>query len=167
LGIVTVASLLVASAITYLSFLLLGEWIGFTLTLAGIAGAIVAVGITADSFVVFFERLRDEVREGRSLRSAVESGWVKARHTIIVADMVSMIAAVLLYFFAVGGVRGFAFTLGLTTLIDLLVVFFFTHPLVSLLARTPFFASGNKWSGFSSKSLGLKIKTDDTENVKG
>ena len=167
LGLVTVASLLIASAITYLSFLLLGEWIGFTLTLAGIAGAIVAVGITADSFVVFFERLRDEVREGRSLRSAVESGWVKARHTIIVADTVSMIAAVLLYFFAVGGVRGFAFTLGLTTLIDLLVVFVFTHPLVALLARTSFFASGNKLSGFSPKSLGLKIKTDGTENLKG
>jgi len=167
LGIVTVASLLIASAITYLSFLLLGKWIGFTLTLAGIAGAIVAVGITADSFVVFFERLRDEVREGRSLRSAVETGWVKARHTIIVADTVSMIAAVLLYFFAVGGVRGFAFTLGLTTLIDLLVVFSFTHPLVALLARTSFFAGGSKLSGFSAKSLGVVIKNDSSENSKG
>ncbi len=167
LGLVTIASLMVASAIAYLSFLLLGEWIGFTLTLAGIAGAIVAIGITADSFVVFFERLRDEVREGRSLRSAVESGWVKARHTIIVADMVSMIAAVLLYFFAVGGVRGFAFTLGLTTLIDLLVVFAFTHPLVAILARTSFFASGHKLSGFSAKSLGMKIKTDGSPELKG
>ncbi len=167
LGIVTVASLLIAAAIAYLSFLLLGEWIGFTLTLAGIAGAIVAVGITADSFVVFFERLRDEVRDGRSLRSAVESGWVKARHTIIVADTVSMIAAVLLYFFAVGGVRGFAFTLGLTTLIDLLVVFVFTHPLVALLARSSFFANGHKYSGFSAKSLGVVIKTDGLERLKG
>lgn len=167
LGLVTVASLVVASAIAYLSFLLLGEWIGFTLTLAGIAGAIVAIGITADSFVVFFERLRDEVREGRSLRSAVESGWVKARHTIIIADMVSMIAAALLYFFAVGGVRGFAFTLGLTTLIDLLVVFAFTHPLVAILARTSFFASGHKLSGFSAKSLGMKIKTDGSPELKG
>jgi preprotein translocase subunit SecD len=167
LGLVTIASLMVASAIAYLSFLLLGEWIGFTLTLAGIAGAIVAIGITADSFVVFFERLRDEVREGRSLRSAVESGWVKARHTIIVADMVSMIAAVLLYFFAVGGVRGFAFTLGLTTLIDLLVVFAFTHPLVALLAKTRFFASGHKLSGFSPKSLGMKINTDGSTELKG
>jgi preprotein translocase subunit SecD len=167
LGLVTIASLAVASAIAYLSFLLLGEWIGFTLTLAGIAGAIVAIGITADSFVVFFERLRDEVREGRSLRSAVESGWVKARHTIIVADMVSMIAAVLLYFFAVGGVRGFAFTLGLTTLIDLLVVFAFTHPLVALLAKTRFFASGHNLSGFSPKSLGMKIKTDGSTELKG
>jgi preprotein translocase subunit SecD len=167
LGIVTVISLLVAAAITYLSFLLLGEWLGFTLTLAGIAGAIVAVGITADSFIVYFERLRDEVREGRSIRSAAETGWVKARHTILVADMVSLIAAALLYFFAVGGVRGFAFTLGLTTLIDLLVIFTFTKPLVSLVSRMNFFASGHKWSGFSQKSLGMKIKTDVTENSKG
>ena len=167
LGLVTIASLLVASAVAYLSFLLLGEWLGFTLTLAGIAGAIVAIGITADSFVVYFERLRDEVREGRSIRSAAETGWVKARHTIIVADMVSLIAAALLYFFAVGGVRGFAFTLGLTTLIDLVVVFAFTHPLVSLLSRTNFFANGHKLSGFSPKSLGMKIKTDGSENLKG
>ena len=167
LGLVTIASLLVASAVAYLSFLLLGEWLGFTLTLAGIAGAIVAIGITADSFVVYFERLRDEVREGRSIRSAAETGWVKARHTIIVADMVSLIAAALLYFFAVGGVRGFAFTLGLTTLIDLVVVFVFTHPLVSLLSKSKFFASGHKLSGFSPKSLGMKIKTDGSENLKG
>jgi len=167
LGLVTVASLLVASAIAYLSFLLLGEWLGFTLTLAGIAGAIVAVGITADSFVVYFERLRDEVREGRSIRSAAETGWIKARRTIIVSDMVSMIASVLLYFFAVGGVRGFAFTLGLTTLVDLLVVFLFTHPLVSLMTRMKFFASGHRLSGFSQKSLGMKVKTDVSENSKG
>jgi preprotein translocase subunit SecD len=167
LGLVTIASLLVASAIAYVSFLLLGEWLGFTLTLAGIAGAIVAIGITADSFVVYFERLRDEVREGRSIRSAAETGWVKARHTIIVADMVSLIAAALLYFFAVGGVRGFAFTLGLTTLIDLIVVFAFTHPLVSLLSKTNFFASGHRLSGFSPKSLGMKTKPVQSEDVKG
>jgi preprotein translocase subunit SecD len=167
LGLVTILSLLVAAGITYLSFLLLGEWLGFTLTLAGIAGAIVAVGITADSFIVYFERLRDEVREGRSIRAAAETGWVKARRTILVADMVSLIAAALLYFFAVGGVRGFAFTLGLTTLIDLIVVFVFTHPLVSLITKMKFFASGHKLSGFSPKSLGMKIKTDDTENSKG
>ena len=167
LGIVTVLSLLVASGVTYLAILLLGEWIGFTLTLAGIAGIIVAVGITADSFVVYFERLRDEVREGRSIRSAAETGWIKARRTIIVSDMVSMIASVLLYFFAVGGVRGFAFTLGLTTLVDLLVVFLFTHPLVSLMTRMKFFASGHRLSGFSQKSLGMKVKTDVSENSKG
>ena len=155
LGFVSFGSLMVASAITYLSFLLLGKWIGFTLTLAGIAGAIVSIGITADSFIVYFERLRDEVREGRSLRTAVEAGWARARHTIITADLVSLIAAVLLYFFAVGGVRGFAFTLGLTTLVDLLVVFFFTKPLVTVLSRVPFYAHGRPLSGLSSKSLGV------------
>jgi preprotein translocase subunit SecD len=154
LGMVTVGSLLVASALLYLTFLVLGKNIGFTLTLAGIAGAIVAIGITADSFIVYFERVRDEIREGRSIRTAVESGWVRARHTIIVADMVSVLAAVLLYFFAVGGVRGFAFTLGLTTVIDLLVVFIFTKPLLTILARLPFFAHGSAASGFSAKSIG-------------
>ena len=154
LGLVTVGSLTVAGVILYLLFLVLGKTIGFTLTLAGIAGAIVAIGVTADSFIVFFERIRDEAREGRSLRSAVESGWARARHTIIVADMVSILAAVLLYFFAVGGVRGFAFTLGLTTLIDLLVVFIFTKPLVTIIAKSNFFASGHSLSGFSAKSIG-------------
>jgi preprotein translocase subunit SecD len=157
LGLVTVGSLTVAAALTYLMFLLLGEWIGFTLTLAGIAGAIVAIGVTADSFIIYFERIRDEVREGRSLRTAVEMGWTRARRTILVADFVSIIAAVLLYFFAVGGVRGFAFTLGLTTLIDLVVVFVFTKPLVAILSRVNFFSSGHSWSGFSSKSLGTIV----------
>jgi preprotein translocase subunit SecD len=157
LGLVTVGSLTVAAALTYLMFLLLGEWIGFTLTLAGIAGAIVAIGVTADSFIIYFERIRDEVREGRSLRTAVEMGWTRARRTILVADFVSIIAAVLLYFFAVGGVRGFAFTLGLTTLIDLVVVFVFTKPLVSILSRVNFFSSGHSLSGFSSKSLGTIV----------
>ncbi len=155
LGLVSVGSLFIAAAFVYVSFLLLGEWIGFTLTLAGIAGAIVAIGITADSFIVYFERLRDEVREGKSLRSAAEAGWVRARRTIVVADLVSILAAVVLYIFAVGGVRGFAFTLGLITLIDLLVVFFFTKPLVTLLAKTAFYSSGSSISGFSNRSLGI------------
>jgi preprotein translocase subunit SecD len=157
LGLVTVGSLTIAAALTYLMFLLLGEWIGFTLTLAGIAGAIVAIGVTADSFIIYFERIRDEVREGRSLRTAVEMGWTRARRTILVADFVSIIAAVLLYFFAVGGVRGFAFTLGLTTLIDLVVVFVFTKPLVTILSKVNFYSSGHPWSGFSSKSLGTIV----------
>jgi preprotein translocase subunit SecD len=157
LGIVTVGSLTVAGLLLYLFFLLLGEWIGFTLTLAGIAGAIVAIGVTADSFIIYFERIRDEMREGRTLRTAVETGWVRARRTILVADFVSLIAAALLYFFAVGGVRGFAFTLGLTTLIDLVVVFAFTKPLVGFLSRVKFFNSGHSLSGFSSKSLGTVI----------
>jgi len=156
-----VGSLLVAGSFVYVLFLLLGKWIGFTLTLAGIAGAIVAIGVTADSFIVYFERIRDELREGRSLRTAVESGWTRARHTILVADFVSIIAAVLLYFFAVGGVRGFAFTLGLTTLIDLLVVFTFTKPIVTLIARLNFFSSGQSLSGFSAKSTGTIIITKE------
>jgi preprotein translocase subunit SecD len=157
LGIVTVGSLTVAGGLIYLLFLLLGKWIGFTLTLAGIAGAIVAIGVTADSFIIYFERIRDEMREGRTLRTAVETGWVRARRTILVADFVSLIAAALLYFFAVGGVRGFAFTLGLTTLVDLVVVFVFTKPLVSILSRAEFFSSGHSLSGFSSKSLGTLV----------
>jgi preprotein translocase subunit SecD len=154
LGLVTVGSLAVAGSLVYLMFLLLGEWIGFTLTLAGIAGAIVAIGVTADSFIIYFERIRDEIREGRSLRTAVETGWSRARRTILVADFVSIIAAVLLYFFAVGGVRGFAFTLGLTTLVDLIVVFVFTKPIVTILAKIKFFASGHPLSGLSAKSTG-------------
>jgi preprotein translocase subunit SecD len=157
LGIVTVGSLTVAGGLIYLLFLLLGEWIGFTLTLAGIAGAIVAIGVTADSFIIYFERIRDEMREGRTMRTAVETGWVRARRTILVADFVSLIAASLLYFFAVGGVRGFAFTLGLTTLVDLVVVFVFTKPLVALLSRVTCFNSGHSMSGFSSKSLGTLV----------
>jgi len=154
LGLVTVGSLAVAASLVYLMFLLLGEWIGFTLTLAGIAGAIVAIGVTADSFIIYFERIRDEIREGRSLRTAVETGWSRARRTILVADFVSIIAAVLLYFFAVGGVRGFAFTLGLTTLVDLIVVFVFTKPIVTILAKMKFFASGHPLSALSAKSTG-------------
>lgn len=173
LGLVTVGSLVVAALLLYLTFLILGEIIGFTLTLAGIAGTIVSIGTTADSFIVYFERIRDEVREGRSLRSAVESGWMRARRTIIVADMVGLIAAVLLYFFAVGGVRGFAFALGVTTVIDLIVIFLFTKPMVSLLARWNFFASGHPLSGFSPKSIGLegtvggRLRVAQSESVGG
>lgn len=167
LGLVSVGSLLIAGSLTYLLFLLLGKWIGFTLTLAGIAGAIVAIGITADSFIVYFERVRDEVREGRSVRSAVETGWHRARRTIIVADFVSIIAAALLYLFAVGGVRGFAFTLGLTTLIDLFVVFVFTKPIVTVVTRIKFYSSGHPLSGLSAKSLGVLIPTvPSTSTVK-
>ena len=156
LGFVTVGSLAVAAGLIYLSILLLGEWVGFTLTLAGIAGTIVAIGITADSFIVYFERIRDELREGKSLRTAVETGWLRARRTIVVADFVSLIAAVLLYFLAVGGVRGFAFTLGLTTLVDLIVIFVFTKPVMSIVAKWNFFASGHPLSGLSKKSSGIE-----------
>jgi preprotein translocase subunit SecD len=165
LGLVTVGSLAIASVLVYLLVLVLGEAIGFTLTLAGIAGIIVAIGITADSFIVYFERIRDEAREGRSLRSAVESGWARARRTIIVADMISLLAAVLLYFFAVGNVRGFAFTLGLTTFIDLLVIFVFTKPVLIIISRWKYFSSGSRFSGFSDKSIGLVRNTSSTSST--
>ena len=156
LGLVIIGSLLVASALTFVMVLLLGKGMGFTLTLPGIAGLIVAIGITADSFIVFFERIRDEVRDGKSLRLAVEAGWVRARSTILTADAVSILAALTLFIFAIGVVRGFAFALGLTTLIDVFVVFLFTKPLVSILARTKFFGQGHKLSGLDAAHLGIK-----------
>jgi len=156
LGIVSVSSLLIAGLIAYFGVVLLSAHEGFTMELAGIAGLIVAIGITADSFIVFFERLRDEVREGKSLRSAVESGWKRARRTILVSDTVSFLAAVLLYHFATSEVQGFAFTLGLTTLIDVLVVFLFTKPMVTLLAGTKFFGGGHPWSGLDPNRLGAR-----------
>ncbi|MEV4264372.1 protein translocase subunit SecD [Kribbella sp. NPDC049584] len=156
LGIVVVLSLVAAGILTGSLVILLGKAIGFTLTLAGIAGLIVAVGITADSFIIYFERLRDEVREGRSLRSSVETGWARAKHTIIAADSISLLAAIVLYVLAIGSVRGFAFTLGLTTLIDLVVVFLFTKPVVTLLARTDFFGHGHKLSGLDPEHLGVE-----------
>jgi preprotein translocase subunit SecD len=159
LGIVTVASLAVAAVLTYGMVVLLGWAIGFRLSLAGIAGLIVAIGITADSFVVFFERIRDEVRDGKPLRIAVETGWQRARRTILAADFASFLAAVVLYVLSVGGVRGFAFTLGLTTLIDVFVVFLFTKPLVTLLARTRFFGQGHRLSGLDPERLGATRRT--------
>jgi preprotein translocase subunit SecD len=156
LAIVSVVSLASAALLSWLAVILLSKYQGFTLTLAGIAGLIVAIGITADSFIVYFERLRDEVREGRSLRAAVERGWQRARRTILVSDTVSFLAALLLYIIAVGDVRGFAFTLGLTTLIDVVVVFLFTKPMVTLLASTKFFSQGHRWSGLDPARLGAK-----------
>jgi preprotein translocase subunit SecD len=165
LGLVTVGSLLIAGSLTYLIFLALGAAIGFTLTLAGIAGAIVAIGVTADSFIVFFERLRDEVREGKSLRSAIEAGWVRARRTILVSDFVSIIAAVLLYIFAAGSVKGFAFALGVTTFIDLIVIFLFTKPLMTLMARTAFFGQGRRFSGFDTARMGTTLPAKKNQRL--
>ncbi|MDC5695689.1 protein translocase subunit SecD [Intrasporangium calvum] len=156
LGMVTVFSLVVAAVLTYLALVVLGTTHGFRLTMAGVTGVIVAIGITADSFIVYFERIRDEVREGRPLVAAVETGWKRARRTIIAADTVNLLAAVVLYLLASANVRGFAFTLGLTTLIDLAVVMLFTHPMVQLLARTEFFGNGHKWSGLDPERLGAK-----------
>jgi preprotein translocase subunit SecD len=155
LGLVVIASLLVAAATTYALVLLLAKSAGFTLTLPGIAGLIVAVGITADSFIVFFERIRDEMRSGKSMRVAVEAGWIRARATCVAADSVSILAAVVLYIFAAGVVKGFAFALGLSTLIDLAVFFWFTKPMVSWLARFAFFNKGHKLSGLDAENLGL------------
>jgi len=156
LGIVSVLSLMIAALLSYLSVVALSTYYGFSLSLSGVAGLIVAIGITADSFVVYFERLRDEVREGRSLRAAVERGWTRARRTILVSDTVSFLAAALLYYFAIGDVKGFAFTLGLTTIIDVVVVFLFTKPMVTLLARTRFFSSGHPLSGLDPARLGAR-----------
>jgi len=157
LAVVAVSSLAIAALLTYLAVVVLGKYQGFALSLAGIAGLIVAVGITADSFVVFFERLRDEVREGgKSLRAAVEHGWGRARRTILVSDTVSFLAAALLYYFSIGDVKGFAFTLGLSTIIDLVVVFTFTKPVMTLLARTKFFGGGHPWSGLDPVRLGAR-----------
>jgi preprotein translocase subunit SecD len=147
LGVLTILSLVLSAAIIYAVLVLLGRWVGFTLDLAGIAGFIVAIGITADSFVVFFERLKDEVREGRSFRSGVPRAWVRARRTILSADAVQFLAAAVLYILAVGQVKGFAFTLGMSTVLDLIVVFLVTHPLVAL-------ASKSKWLS-NSKLSGL------------
>ncbi|HVK35920.1 MAG TPA: protein translocase subunit SecD [Microlunatus sp.] len=155
LGIVVVSSLAVAGLITYATVVLLGDSVGFALNLPGIAGMIVAIGVTADSFVIYFERIRDEVRDGRSLRTAIETGWIRARRTILIADAVSMLSAIILFILAIGSVKGFAFTLGLTTVIDVAVVFFFTKPLMTVLGRTKFFGQGHKWSGLEPDHLGV------------
>ncbi|WP_130179311.1 protein translocase subunit SecD [Cryobacterium sp. SO1] len=154
LGLVTVASLAVAGVITYFLITLLSWREGYRLSLAGVAGLIVAIGITADSFIVYFERVRDELRDGRGLVSSVESGWRRAIRTIIASDTVNFLAAAVLFILAVGNVRGFALTLGLTTLVDLLVVALFTHPVLQLLARTKFFGDGHKLSGLDPRALG-------------
>ncbi|MGO3796650.1 MAG: protein translocase subunit SecD, partial [Pauljensenia sp.] len=154
LAVLSAGSLLVAAGLTYLVITLLSWLIGYRLSLPGVAGLIVAVGITADSFIVYFERIRDEVRDGRPLVAAVDEGWERAKRTIIVSDLVNLIAALVLYFLSVGGVQGFAFTLGVTTIVDLVVIFFFTHPMMELLIRVPFFGEGHKLSGLDPEHLG-------------
>ena len=166
LGIVTVASLALSGLLLYGVTTILGHSsLNYTLSLAGIAGFIVAVGITADSFVVFFERLRDEVREGRRLRSGVERAWPRARRTIISADSVSLLAAVVLYIVSIGDVRGFAFTLGLSTISDLFIVFFFTKPLLAVLSRTSAFDSGATWTGIGKARAGAVIEPKEATRV--
>ncbi len=156
LGFVTIASLLIAGLLTYLAIALLGWSADYRLSLAGVAGIIVAIGLTADSFIVYFERIRDELRDGRSLTLAVENGWSRAKRTIMASKAVNLLAAVVLYFVSVGNVKGFAFTLGLTAVADLVVVFLFTHPVMQILAKTRFFGEGHKLSGLDPSLLGAE-----------
>lgn len=154
LGFVTIASLAVAAVATYLVITFLAWQQGYRLSLAGVAGLIVSIGFTADSFIVYFERIRDELRDGRGLVGAVEAGWKRAIRTIFAAKGVNLLSALVLYFLAVGDVRGFAVTLGITTVIDVLVVLLFTHPTLQLLATTRFFSSGHPLSGLDPTALG-------------
>ena len=154
LGLVTVASLFVAAIVTYFVIVILSWREGYRLSLAGVAGLIVAIGFTADSFIVYFERIRDELRDGRALVSAVEAGWKRALRTIFAAKAVNLLSAVVLFILAVGNVRGFALTLGVTTIIDVIIVVLFTHPVLQLLATTKYFSSGHKMSGLDPNALG-------------
>ncbi len=154
LGFVTIASLVVAAVMTYLAITILGWTEGYRLSLAGVAGLIVAIGFTADSFIVYFERVRDELRDGKSLQGAVEAGWKRALRTVIASKATNLLAAIVLFILAVGNVQGFAFTLGLTTIIDVIIVILFTHPMLQLLAQTRFFSSGHPLSGLDPNALG-------------
>lgn len=156
LGFVAIGSLILAGVLTYLVVTLLGWRYNYRLDMAGVTGLIVAVGITADSFIVFFERIRDEVRDGRTIRSAVDAGWERASRTILAGDAVTMLAALVLWIMATSNVRGFAFTLGLTTIIDVIIVFFFTKPMMQLLVRRPFFGEGHRLSGLNPQLLGAR-----------
>lgn len=161
LGVIAVISLVAAAIMTYLVFVILGRGIGFTLTLSGVAGAIVAIGITADSFIIYFERIRDEIREGKRLRVAIDQGWIRARRTILAADFVSLLSAAILYYLSVGSVRGFAFTLGLITFVDIAVAFLFTRSLVTKLGNSKWMNSGSAWTGVSPTRLGVTSSTSE------
>ncbi|MEX1080194.1 MAG: protein translocase subunit SecD [Homoserinimonas sp.] len=154
LGSVTIASLIVAGVLTYLVIAIMSWRMGFRLSLAGVAGLIVAIGFTADSFIVYFERIRDELRDGKSLVGSVEAGWRRALRTVLAAKGVNLLSAAVLFVLAIGNVRGFAVTLGVTTIIDVLVVVLFTHPMLQLLATTPFFENGHRLSGLDPHALG-------------
>jgi len=154
LGLVTVFSLSTAFVLSYFVITYLSNSQGYRLSLAGVAGLIVAIGITADSFIVFFERIRDELRDGRVLDSAISAAWKRAFRTILASDAVGFLAAAVLFILAVGNVRGFAFTLGITTVVDLIIVALFTQPLMQVLGRTSFFSSGHPISGLDPKALG-------------
>lgn len=167
LGVLTILSLALSGLIVYAVLVLLGRWIGFTLDLAGVAGFIVAIGITADSFVIFFERLKDEVRDGRTFRSAVPRAWVRARRTILSADAVSFLAAAVLYVLAVGQVKGFAFTLGMSTVLDLVVVFLATHPLVAMASQSPLLSQPGLSGLGAAQRAGAESRSDLATAGKG
>ncbi|WP_159498663.1 protein translocase subunit SecD [Microbacterium sp. 18062] len=154
LGTVIIASLVVMGVLTYITLCILAWRMGFRLSLAGVAGVIVSIGFTADSFIVYFERIRDELRDGKSITSAVEDGWSRAKRTIYISKSINILAAVVLYILADATVKGFAFTLGLTTVIDIVIFILFTHPVMQILARTRFFGSGHPLSGMDPKALG-------------
>ena len=154
LGGVIIASLVIAGIVTYLIITYLSNQQGYRLSLAGVAGLIISIGVIADSFIVYFERIRDELRDGRRLDGAVEAGWKRAFRTILISDVINFIAAAVLFVLAVGNVRGFAFTLGITTIVDLVIVALFTHPMMQLLGRTRFFGGGHPLSGLDPKALG-------------
>jgi preprotein translocase subunit SecD len=160
LGIVAILSLVLAGGLTYFFFVALGKSVGFTLTLAGVAGAIVAIGITADSFIIYYERIRDALRDGKSMRQAAEVGWSATRRTLLAADFVTLLAAVVLYIVSVGNVRGFAFTLGLITVIDLLVAFLFTYPLTVLICRSSWMQRTSWLTGLRRTDRSVDAKAD-------
>ena len=154
LGVVAVLSLVIAGGLAYMSFVALGKTVGFTLTLAGVAGAIVSIGITADSFIIYYERIRDALREGKTMRQAAEVGWTATRRTLLAADFVTLLAAIVLYIISVGNVKGFAFTLGLITLIDIFVAFLFTYPLTVLVCRSAWMQKATWLTGLRVKGSG-------------
>ncbi|NLI05042.1 MAG: protein translocase subunit SecD [Actinomycetaceae bacterium] len=153
LGIVAMASITMATGMSFFLISLLSWTMGYRLSMAGVLGIIISIGVTADSFIVYFERIRDEIRDGRTVPSAIEHGWERARRTIIISDFVNLVAAVVLYMLTVGSVRGFAFTLGLTTVLDLIVVMMFTYPVMHYLGKRPFFGQGKAGSGLNTAKL--------------
>lgn len=158
-GLISLASLVAAGALVYGTLVLLGRWIGYSLDLSGIAGLVIGIGATADSFIVIYERIKDEVRKGKTFRSATASGWQRAKDTVITGNMVTLIGAVIIYFLAVGDVKGFAFTMGLTTVFDLLVTFLVTAPLLIIASRSGF------WSKPSVNGMGKAFKTAEARRA--
>ncbi|MDF2667464.1 MAG: preprotein translocase subunit SecD [Microbacterium sp.] len=167
LGTVIIASLGVMAVLTYVMLCILAWRMGFRLSLAGVAGLIITIGFTADSFIVYFERIRDELRDGKSITAAVEDGWSRAKRTIYISKSINILAAVVLYILADATVKGFAFTLGLTTAIDIMIFILFTHPVMQLLARTRFFGSGHPLSGMDPEALGAVRKQAELAAARG